>query len=221
MQSISSITIAWSNERWLRVTQGRNWDDMLDHSTQNRLQHWIEDDEEEETVFFLETRDPGVVLYLSKTILPLTPPSTTHAFCIITSQADSGRSPYTPSDLSSPGLRSSISEVRSSFSQMQMSTSSNPRTSISTDTSKASGSTEYFPTMGGPRRTRKKDAALSIQHMISAADEYWQMLEAFDWSKTKLGPRETWAESIGPLLSVTFQSKSMDCIWLGEDLHLI
>jgi len=57
--------------------------------------------------------------------------------------------------------------------------------------------------------------------MVSAAEEYWALLESFDWSKTKLGPTSGWVEAIGPLLSVTFQSKTMDSLWLGEDLVMI
>lgn len=198
---------------------------MLDIPVQNSLQSWVEGDDEEESVFMLDTKDPGMMLYLSKTILPLTPPSATHSFCIITSQINS-RLPVTPSDISSPGGRSFTMDLQ--MSSARGSIPSVNRLSISTETSTPlrSGSGDYFPpserTSSSRSRIRRgKEPALSVQHMVSAAEEFWSLLESFDWSKTKLGPREQWAEAVGPLLAVTFQSKSADCLWLGDDLQLV
>ena len=177
-------------------------------------------------------------LHLSKTILPLTPPSATHAFCIITSQIRSrGQICSSPSERSSSlGFRSSIStEPRSSFScpRTSATTPTESRGSISAEAHRQSTSSDgYFPpersdrsvSTGRTSRIRSKGSkasTLSIQHMLSAAEEHWALLENFDWSKTKLGPSERWVEAIGPLLSITFQSKTQDCLWLGDDLQLI
>ena len=205
------------------MTEGRRLDHLLDTVTQNRLQAWVEDEEEEDIVFILDLRDPQMTLHLTKTTIPFTPPSSTHAFCIITSQVRThDRTCSTPSECSQG--------FRSSFSQSHPATTpTDTRTSFSTETSRLSTSTEgYFPSekSGSSSKTRVrmrggKGTQLSIQHMLSAAEEHWSLLESFDWAKTKLGPSKQWVEAIGPLLSVTFQSKTMDCIWLGDDLQLI
>lgn len=238
LRNVSESTITWSNERWLQVTEGRPLGDILDGFVQNALQAWIEDedDDQEKSVFTLRLREPGSTpLYLTKTILPFTPPSTAHAFCVVTSQAPTvERTASTASEVSSPRQRSSMSsELRSNFSQFRVSGSTDRASSFAgTDLSSSrnnSTSDGYFPPPSertSSSRTRVKmrpgkDSQLSIQNMVSAAEEHWELLESFDWSKTKLGPSEHWAETIGPLLSVTFQSKTMDALWLGEDLQLI
>lgn len=223
------------------MTEGRPLGDILDSFVQNALQTWIEDqddDDEEKAVFTLQLREPtSAPLYLTKTILPFTPPSTTHAFCVVTSQAPtSERTASSVSDISSPHLRSSMSsELRSNFSQFRVSGSTDRASSFALtepSTSRHNSAADgYFPHPPTSERTSSsrsrmklrpgKDPQLSIQHMVSAADEHWQLLESFDWSKTKLGPSEHWVETIGPLLSATFQSKTMDALWLGEDLQLI
>lgn len=242
LRNVSASTIAWSNERWLQLTEGRPLGDILDGFVQNSLQAWIEDpdddDDEDKSVFTLRLRDPTAApLYLTKTILPFTPLSTTHAFCVVTSQAPtSERTISSASELSSPRLRSSMSsELRSNFSQFRVSGSTDRSSSFANTESTASRNNSnadgYFPQPPASERTSSsrsrmkmrsgKEPQLSIQHMVSAADEHWQLLESFDWAKTKLGPSEHWVETIGPLLSATFQSKTMDALWLGEDLQLI
>jgi hypothetical protein len=47
------------------------------------------------------------------------------------------------------------------------------------------------------------------------------MVDAIDWAKTCMGPRANWAAVIDPILSLIFESKSQDCLWLGEDLHML
>jgi len=174
---------------------------------------------------------PAITLPLTKTIVPYTPPSATHAFCIVTSQSRPRDRLY-HSELSSPGLRSSTStEFQSSFSTHRASSVSDMRTSVSTENSYHSGSTEgYFPPPSdrssnsrNRNRTRftKEKESVNLANMVSAAEEYWALLESFDWTKTKLGPTSGWVEAIGPLLSVTFQSKTMDSLWLGEDMIMI
>jgi hypothetical protein len=57
--------------------------------------------------------------------------------------------------------------------------------------------------------------------MHAAAQECWRMTEQFDWASTSLGPRSGWSDAVDPILSIAFQSKTQDCIWLGEELRLI
>jgi hypothetical protein len=57
--------------------------------------------------------------------------------------------------------------------------------------------------------------------LARAAEQCWELVHAIDWSQTSLGPRSEWASYVDPLLSVVFQSKTQDCLWLGKDLHLI
>jgi hypothetical protein len=233
----SSITLAWSNERWLRITGGRSLNYCMETRVHNMLEEWIEEDDEEESVFTLNLLAPATTLHLSKTVLPFTPLSTTRAFCVVTSQArrpdQSGVGAFEPS---SPGVRSSTSaDLHSSFSTQRPSMSSSElRMSVSTDMSNHSGQSDqtesYFPPASersGSSRSRyrgraaKERESVNLANMVSAAEEYWALLEGFDWSKTKLGPTSGWVEAIGPLLSVTFQSKTMDSLWLGEDLVMI
>jgi hypothetical protein len=54
-----------------------------------------------------------------------------------------------------------------------------------------------------------------------ATTECWKLVEEFDWSKTKLGPRAEWNELYDGLLSIVFQSPSQDSVWLGEDLQIL
>lgn len=232
---LSALTIAWSNERWHQLSLGRTFGDVLDPYMQTTLQSWIEDEEadsedDDPTVFALQLRDPTSTLFLSKTMLTSTP----NSFCIVTSQIPSPDKTFSNrSEVSSPGFRSNASsDLRGSFSTYRASTSSDRTASLSaTDFStsrNASMSEGYFPSSDRSFNTRSrvklrssKEPQLSVQHMLSAADEFWHLLESFDWNKTALGPRERWVEAIGPLLSITFQSKTMDCLWLGEDLQLV
>jgi len=180
-----------------------------------------------ESVFVLDMANPAITLHLTKTVLPLTPPSSTHAFCIVTSQYRPQNQPS--AELSSPTMRSSMSsDFQSSFSTQRP--SSDYRASMSTDASMNSDSTEgYFPPSersGSSRsryrtRAQKEKESVNLANMITAAEESWALLESFDWTTTKLGPTSGWVEAIGPLLSVTFQSKTMDSLWLGEDLVMI
>ncbi|WVQ94712.1 hypothetical protein IAU59_001792 [Kwoniella sp. CBS 9459] len=118
-QPFPSNPVTWGNERWYQLTQGRSIGDCLDMTTQNRLQAWVEEEDESTppgTSFQLDMVWPeGTTLYLAKTILPLSPPSPTHAFCVITSQEVA---PTSRSNVSSPTERVPPHSVRSSFSFM-------------------------------------------------------------------------------------------------------
>jgi len=227
----SSSTVAWSNEKWLQLTQGRSLDDCFDTGVMDRLQGWIEGElDGDDSLFVLDMKSPAVTLHLAKTILPLTPPSLTHAFCIITSQARRRRPASTPSDSSSPNSiqagstysammepRPPLNEARSSFS-----------TEATSSPSELIGS--YFPssssTSSRDRRQRSKvGRQLSLDslplQMTAASEEMWRLMDGVDWSKTALGPRDIWSKYLDSLISVAFQSQTTDSIWLGRDLHII
>jgi hypothetical protein len=57
--------------------------------------------------------------------------------------------------------------------------------------------------------------------MHAAAEECWRRVEEIDWENTSLGPRSNWSEVVDPILSIVFQSKTQDTVWLGDDLRLI
>ncbi|ORY23447.1 hypothetical protein BCR39DRAFT_349936 [Naematelia encephala] len=243
---VTSSTVAWGNEKWLQVLQGRSMDDCLSLKTVNRLQAWIEGDEhgfgeyhQDNPVFVLELQQPAVVLHLAKTMVPLTPPSSTHSFCVITSQVQGSLPVTTPSETSASPEDHSAS---STSLQNPRSTTTDTRTSISTDVGSsisdkvspvAAGVGSYFPTTSNPgsgrsARTRSKGGKRapyadksSAKYMQTALEECWAMMDGFDWAATELGPREHWAEGVDPLLSVTFQSQTQDVIWLGDELRLL
>lgn len=48
-----------------------------------------------------------------------------------------------------------------------------------------------------------------------------QLLELTDWSKTSLGPRETWSPVIETMISVIMASPTQDALWLGPEFNMI
>ncbi|WWC60138.1 uncharacterized protein I303_102702 [Kwoniella dejecticola CBS 10117] len=332
-----SNPVTWGNEKWYQLTQGRTIGDCLDMNVQNRLQAWIEGESEQEDFdpisrsarlsggdeirsegnggFKMEMKWPkSVTLLLAKTIVPLSPPSTKHTFCVITSQRfeSLARPPSGPSSMSwssvgSPTERPSTASSRSSISssigrrvsgpldeqarrsvptpdrqqqynresfttearsssfassidtkssgqQHRDSSSSGFRTSIDVESSVSqigspsttpgsmSNASSYFSTslLGESTRendkirlrssTRRRTSPSGNRMSISAqprtsndneTQQFWQMIENIDWSKTPLGDRSLWKDALDPLLSVTLESKSSDCVWLGPDLRLI
>jgi signal transduction histidine kinase/FixJ family two-component response regulator len=49
----------------------------------------------------------------------------------------------------------------------------------------------------------------------------WALLEAIDWDQTALGPRANWSTQLDSLISVTFQSQTVDSLWLGTECNMI
>ncbi|OCF34679.1 hypothetical protein I316_03722 [Kwoniella heveanensis BCC8398] len=264
-----SNPVTWGNEQWYQLTQGRSIGDCLDMATQNRLQAWVEEEDESTpagTSFKLDMVWPeGVALYLAKTVLPLSPPSPTHAFCVITSQ------PVTPSftsnltspteRMASPGIRSSFAmtsprsvedrfaEHRGSadtqassisasdrFSEHRQSSSTSFRSSVDVGPSASEvGSPSnqiagsYFGSALTSRdeRTRAKSRRRSPHGrspplpVENQTAPWWRLVEEVDWANTPMGPRSKWKDTLDPLLSVTFESRTSDCCWLGPDLRLL
>jgi hypothetical protein len=223
--------LVWANEKWLQLTEGRPLEDCVEWIHQDQLQSWAEGDEASgvpaDATFRLQLRSSPVMLNLARTVVPLSPPSSTHAFCVITSQRDRVS---TPSDhlLQDQG-RSSTASTGSYFND--------PRTSLSTDVgpsvSEAGtagaelGSTGSYG-VGRSSRAKSKRRIRPSEHqaatqelMHAAAEECWRRVEEIDWEGTSLGPRSNWSEVVDPILSIVFQSKTQDTVWLGDDLRLI
>ncbi|WVF66906.1 hypothetical protein IAT40_001649 [Kwoniella sp. CBS 6097] len=268
-QPFPSNPVAWGNERWHQLTQGRSIGDCLDMTTQNRLQAWVEEEDEttpSETSFKLDMVWPeGVTLHLAKTVLPLSPPSPTHVFCIITSQQVAST---TTSNVTSPtervlphSVRSSLSMVPSHsvaerfaehrgsldtrassssnsdrFSEHRLSSGSSFRPSADVGSSASQAGSPSIQSGGSyfgsaltsredrPRaRSRRKSphGRLPPGNAESQAAPWWRMVEEVDWATTPMGPRSAWKDKLDPLLSVAFESRSSDCIWLGPDLRLL
>ncbi|KAK8861422.1 hypothetical protein IAR55_002241 [Kwoniella newhampshirensis] len=262
----STTTVAWGNERWYQLTQGRPIGECLEPRVQNRLQAWVEGGDaglggegNEGDLTFEMLAPVGVTLTVAKTIIPLSPPSTTHAFCILTSQKVKTPEVDTPlSDISnvsgsstqafSSGNRTFSLDSRSSISTTEFKSSSYPDSRLSMSTGPRS-STEFAssslsissPSSGSlngsyfnsslrtrddrprskarrrsPRGNAEEKAAINIR-----AEEFWKLVEEYDWSATPLGPREDWKDAIDPVLSITFESRSADSVWLGPEFNLI
>ncbi|KAK6907214.1 hypothetical protein I203_101204 [Kwoniella mangroviensis CBS 8507] len=341
-QPFPSDPVTWGNEKWYQLTQGRSIGDCIDMNAQNKMQAWIEGEGESSEESSLppsspqidksaSTRESGLEggfvldikwpkpcsLLLAKTVLPLSPASTTHTFCVITSQHiySSSIFPQTTSSSprpswsnltspterpSNPSLRSSIStqfrDAAESTSQQQQhrmsdvsearsssfastadtrsssaslhrdSSSTGFRTSIDVGSSasqigspsttpgstfNAKPATSYFsnslsgttpsstsrekdgdervksrPSLrkNSPRGTRvpiPSSSSTKSRPNDNQIEQFWQLVENIDWSKTPLGDRALWKDAIDPVLSITFESRSSDCVWLGPDLRLI
>lgn len=229
--------MVWANEKWLQLTEGRPLEDCVEWITQDQLQSWAEGDEASgvpaDATFRLQLRSSPIMLNLARTVVPLSPPSSTHAFCVITSQRDRVS---TPSDqLVQDKARSSTASTGSYFAD--------PRTSLSTDvgpsvseagTGAGTAGAELGSTgsYGVGRSSRAKSKrrirpspsehqAATQELMHAAAEECWRRVEDIDWESTSLGPRSSWSEVVDPILSIVFQSKTQDTVWLGDDLRLI
>ncbi|WWC68787.1 uncharacterized protein I206_102722 [Kwoniella pini CBS 10737] len=325
-----SNPVTWANEKWYHLTQGRTIGDCVDMTVQNKLQAWIEGESDFEDMryrswhsnqttdslnggFRMDMKWPEPVsLLLAKTILPLSPPSSTHTFCIITAQRidnlissstsnglwssvtspterpsttssqnsifsstdprstgsidDFRRSVPTPerqqqyhrdsayTEARSSSFASSI-DTKSSRQQHRDSSSTDYRTSVDVGSSASqigsplttpgstSNANSYFSTSFWGESVRENDKirlksstrrrgpspnghrmSISAQPRTTndnQTEQFWQMVESIDWSKTPLGDRSIWKDVIDPILSITFESKSSDCVWLGPDLRLI
>ena len=232
----SSCTVVWSNEKWLQITEGRPILECLGADKLRKLQTWVEDvgHPVENSLFHLDLRNPHISLSLSKTCLPLTPPSATHSFCVVTSQPGPiPFSPQTPSrrgtgnrEIRSPPLQSRLSNEAVPMASRGSTSTLGPEERVSSPLTAASD----VPSSRHDRRSRKSNKRTAVPRleaketslqMMSVSDVSWNLVENFDWSKTPLGPREQWSDAVDPLLSVMFQSSTMDCIWLGEEIQLI
>ncbi|WVR03976.1 hypothetical protein IAU60_000975 [Kwoniella sp. DSM 27419] len=280
-QPFPSNPVTWGNERWYQLTQGRVIGDCLEMMAQNKLQAWIEGEDASgdhdgtgaDRSFRLEMRWPeGVTLHLAKTMLPLSPPSTTHAFCIITSQRvvpdwssvtsptergpsnilrssfalsnSSGEGNRPASHRDSTGTRGSSTSVSMSdrFSDYRLSSATSFKTSIdlgspasavASPTPSRQQASYFAQTLtseperredrprhkSGRRRSPQGRTTPSIVESQTAP--WWERVEKLDWAKTPLGERSKWRDTLDPLLSVTFESRTADCCWLGPDLRLV
>ena len=212
------------------MAEGRTLDDCIDGNTESKLLAWAEATEGKGNVFQLSLRQPAITLNLARAFVPLSPISAAHQYCVIMAQpAPSYVAPARGSEstIVSPNHRSSTSTDVSYFDAI----SNGFRDSFSSDPgdptiSPSMRSTESVSKSAGSSRSRLRrrpqpTAGLSDVQLARAAEHCWELVHSMDWSKTALGPRSEWASYVDPLLSVVFQSKTQDCLWLGKDLHLI
>lgn len=257
--------MVWSNEKWMTVSEGRSLEDCVDPSLSDRLYDWAENDGQPtpghpngESVFTLPLLGSNI-LRLAKTTIPLSPPSSSHVFCIITSQSTpapkypkrtNSNSTVSPAPLSSASSDTTTTSyfdhqrasLDSSSTEPVSATSSDERDSRDADHNGAWKAAEVSADMRGKIRSQGKDNmsvtsserrkrrqgrwrprsadALSFQVLRTHAEECWALVHSIDWSKTSLGPRSTWATLIDPLLSIVFESRSQDCLWLGDELFM-
>lgn len=260
VQQFASAPVVWGNQRWHELAQGKTIAECVDVASQNKLQTWVENDTGDKSESLaLDLKVPqGVTLHLAKTILPLSPPSSSQSLCILISQYIDKPESFAPPISSGDILFSSLSRLSQTFSRSS-SFSSNPRKSIdvpaslsehrgsATSTSSNLRSSidltspnsqpsplnreqsTYF-THGSATREerpsvrRRRSLPISMTRpkpLESHAQECWDLVENFDWSKTALGPREQWMDALDPVLAITFESRTADCAWLGPDLELV
>ncbi|WVQ95071.1 hypothetical protein IAU59_002164 [Kwoniella sp. CBS 9459] len=68
--------------------------------------------------------------------------------------------------------------------------------------------------------TVHSSSQLAVNRLIGSTDVH-ALYDSFDWSKTPLGPRETWPCSLKTMVSVMFAYPTPACIWWGRELTLI
>lgn len=259
LQQFASTSVAWGNQRWNDLTQGKTIAECVDVVSQNKLQTWVESNSDKSESFALDMKSPeGLILHLAKTVLPLNPPSSSRSLCVLTSQYIDKSENVTPSVSSGDILFSPLSQFPQTFSPSS-SFSSNPRRSIDVPTplsehrgsatsvtsnlrssiystspkSQFSSPTREQSTYAThrltvreerPSRRRRRsppNSSTRPKPLESHAQECWDLVENFDWSKTTLGPREHWMDALDPVLAITFESRTADCAWLGPDLELV
>lgn len=140
-------------------------------------------------------------------------------------------------------LDSEVQPRRTTIGPNRVSTSSSAdysTTSTERPSSVASSGESYFPSNNSNSNSHNQRSTVKLRssrnsskrsvgeraeaysaQMNIATKTCWQMVEEFDWSKTKLGARANWNELYDGLLSIVFQSPSQDSVWLGEDLQIL
>jgi hypothetical protein len=207
-------------------------DNVLGPAHLEQFLYWAEDSTAplipNDSIHTLFLPKPHAQLSLTKTIAPITPPSSTHAFCIITAQ------PIRPtSDTGSSNYRSSLPDITHRGSNL-----SDPRNSYSTNMTSPSGfqspnldnEESYFPNpLKQARRQRSRpsrlpsdpEPAFSPTRIQTEATKYWDWLEQIDWASTSMGPRMYWGESLDPVISIVFQSSTADSVMIGRDMYQV
>lgn len=199
------------------MAEGRSWEETVDANTEGRLLAWLDGGD---GVFQLSLRQPPITLNLARSLVPLSPISASFQYCVITTQpapAYVAPSRGSESTIVSPNHRSSTSTDVSYFDTASF------RDSFSSASDSQSPSVNSAGrSIGSSRRRRPQPSAgLSEVQLAKAAEQCWEAVHSVDWASTELGPRSQWASYIDPLLSIVFQSKTQDCLWLGKDLHII
>lgn len=77
-----------------------------------------------------------------------------------------------------------------------------------------------------PKRHRPQDNFTQHEYnvqMQESSAEYESLVLSTDWSKTPMGPLETWPPAIRTMMSIAFASATQDSIWFGpiDNIHLV
>ena len=101
-----------------------------------------------------------------------------------------------------------------------------PPPALSSDTASPTSELPPRPIQDGPRPSAPSAVILSDRAPAKpTADEEYrrrcdefrmaEMTANFDWSKTALGPREDWPQSLKTIVSVVLNTHSESCLWWG------
>ena len=66
---------------------------------------------------------------------------------------------------------------------------------------------------GGERRPQTSNT----ERVLAGGGEMGALMRAFDWSKTPLGPVETWPTSLKNAVSIMLPSKAQICLFWGPE----
>jgi hypothetical protein len=215
--------VVWSNDKWKMLAKNQGLNDL---ENELELLAWIQDAPVDK-VYNLGFRHSSTRYLLAKTKVSAGKHERTD-LTILTAQPPTVSPPET---LYSPILE--VEEFELDEDRRSTIVPSN-RLSASTDyasTEHASSSGgSYFPNKSASSKVRisrsskrsigERAQAYSAQ-MNEAAVECLNMVDSFDWARTKMGPRSQWNEVFDGLMAVVFQSPSQDSIWVGEDLQIL
>jgi hypothetical protein len=65
-----------------------------------------------------------------------------------------------------------------------------------------------------------EDGPGQIDNFLSGGGEMGARMRGFDWSKTSLGPVDSWPQSLRTAVSICLSSRFPMVIWWGPDLIL-
>jgi len=227
------IKVVWSNDKWKMIARNQGLNDL---ENELDLLAWIQDGPVDR-IYNLGFRHSSTRYQIAKTRVFGSGNGSTD-LTILTAQ-----STYTPSPpdmMYSPILEMDEFELDSAM-QRRRTTVGASRASVSSSAdqgttdragSVASSGESYFPNNRSSNSSKMRSSRNSKRSMADKGEAYsaqlnyattqcWQKVEAYDWSKTKLGPRSEWHELYDGLLAIVFQSPSQDSVWLGEDLQIL
>src|SRR5512134_374111 len=60
-----------------------------------------------------------------------------------------------------------------------------------------------------------------VERVLAGGGEMGALMRAFDWSKTPLGPVETWPQSLRSAVSILLPSKAQICLFWGSEFTVL